>query len=133
MFDRWVEPELLATLDQGQIGAVVYSPLAKGLLTDRYFDGIPTDSRASRDPRFLRPADITPNVVAKARRLAAVATSRGQTLAQMALAWVLRKPIVTSALIGASRVSQLEDCVAATRHLTFAEEELALIETILAG
>jgi L-glyceraldehyde 3-phosphate reductase len=131
MFDRWVEPELLATLEQEQIGAVVFSPLAKGLLTNRYLDGIPADSRASRDPRFLRPADITADVIAKARQLNDVAASRGQTLAQMALAWVLRKPIVTSAIIGASRVSQLDDCIATTRHLAFADEELAQIERIL--
>ncbi len=133
MFDRWVEPELLPALAQEGIGAAVFSPLAKGLLTNRYFDGIPPDSRAGRDPRFLRAADVTPGVVAKARQLNEVATSRGQTLAQMALAWVLRHPIVTSAIIGASRVSQLEECVAATQHLAFAAEELALIDRILAA
>jgi L-glyceraldehyde 3-phosphate reductase len=109
----------------------VFSPLAKGLLTNRYFKGIPGDSRASRDTRFLRPTDVTPAVLAKAQRLNEVATARGQTLAQMALAWVLRQPAVTSALIGASRVSQLEECVDATRQLTFAAEELLLIDRIL--
>jgi L-glyceraldehyde 3-phosphate reductase len=132
MFDRWVEPELLTALEQAQIGAVVFSPLAKGLLTNRYFDGVPTDSRASRDPRFLRAADITPTVIARAKQLNEVAASRGQTLAQLALAWVLRHPIVTSALIGASRVSQLDECAATTRNLAFAAEELALIDRILA-
>lgn len=133
MFDRWVEPELLPALEQEQLGAVVFSPLAKGLLTSRYFDGIPTDSRASRDPRFLRASDITPEVVTKAKQLNEVATSRGQTLAQMALAWVLRHPIVTSAIIGASRIDQLEECVATIRHLAFAAEELAQIDRILAA
>jgi L-glyceraldehyde 3-phosphate reductase len=131
MFDRWVEPELLPILGHEQIGAVVFSPLAKGLLTNRYFNGIPGDARASRDPRFLRAADVTPVVVAKARQLDEVAASRGQTLAQTALAWVLRHPIVTSALIGASRVSQLDECVAAARHLAFTAEELASIDRIL--
>lgn len=132
MLDRWVEPQLLATLEQENIGAVVFSPLAKGLLTDRYFKGVPADSRASRDTRFLRPDHITDEVLAKTKRLNDLAQSRGQTLAQMALAWVLRHPTVTSALIGASRVSQVDDCVGATRHLNFTGEELAQIEKILA-
>jgi L-glyceraldehyde 3-phosphate reductase len=131
MLDRQVESELLATLEREQVGAVVFSPLAKGLLTDRYFGGIPADSRAQRDPRFLSPAQITAGVVAKAKRLNEVARSRGQTLAQMALAWVLRNPVVTSAIIGASRVSQVDDCLGATRRLLFASEELALIDQIL--
>lgn len=133
MLDRWVEPELLATLEQEQIGAVAYSPLAKGLLSDRYLEGIPLDSRASRDPRFLKPADVTTDVIAKATALQGLARSRGQTLAQMALAWVLRQPVVTTALIGASRVGQVEECVGATTHLGFSDQELAQIEGILAG
>ena len=133
MLDRWVEPALLTTLEQEQIGAVVYSPLAKGLLTDRYFEGLPADARASRDPRFLKATDVTPEVIAKARALHGVARARGQTLAQMALAWVLRHPVVTTALIGASRVSQIEDCVGAAGNAAFTEEELAKIELILGG
>jgi len=133
MLDRWVEPELLATLSAEGIGCIVFSPLAKGLLTDRYFKGVPADSRAGHDPRFLRPEHITDEVLAKTRKLNDLAQSRGQTLAQLALAWVLRQPTVTSALIGASRVSQVEDCVGATRNLTFTGEELARIEQILAG
>ena len=133
MLDRWVEPQLLATLEQEGIGCTVFSPLAKGVLTDRYFKGIPADSRAGHDQRFLRPSDITDAVLAKTRKLNDLAQSRGQTLAQMALAWVLRHPAVTSALIGASRVSQVDDCVGATRNLKFTGEELALIEQILAG
>lgn len=133
MLDRRVEAGLLDTLAREQIGAVVFSPLAKGLLTDRYFSGIPADSRAGHDPRFLKPADVTEAVVAKARRLNEVARARGQTLAQMALAWVLRSPVVTSALIGASRPSQVDDCVGAAKSLEFLPEELGRIEMILAG
>jgi L-glyceraldehyde 3-phosphate reductase len=132
MLDRWVEPQLLATLTEEGIGCVVFSPLGKGLLTDRYFQGIPADSRASRDPRFLRSADITDSVLAKTKKLNELAQSRGQTLAQMALAWVLRQKAVTSAIIGASRVSQVDDCVGATRNLNFTSEELARIDGILA-
>jgi len=133
MLDRWVEPQLLSTLEQEGIGCTVFSPLAKGVLTDRYFKGIPADSRAGHDQRFLRPSDITDEVLAKTRKLNDLAQARGQTLAQMALAWVLRHPVVTSALIGASRVSQVDDCVGATRNLKFTAEELSLIEQILAG
>ena len=131
MFDRWVEPQLLATLEQEGIGCTVFSPLAKGLLTDRYFKGVPADSRAGHDTRFLRPADITDAVLAKTKKLNDLAQSRGQTLAQMALAWVLRHSAVTSALIGASRVSQVDDCVGATRNLSFSTSQLAEIESIL--
>jgi len=133
MLDRRIEPELLATLKQEQIGAVVFSPLAKGLLTDRYFGGIPADSRAGHDPRFLKPADVTEAVLSRTKRLNELARSRGQTLAQMALAWVLRHPVITSALIGASRPSQVDDCVGAARNLGFASEELMKIDAILAG
>src|SRR5258706_4209528 len=133
MLDRWVEPQLLATLAAEGIGATVFSPLAKGVLTDRYFKGIPADSRAGHDQRFLRPADITDAVLAKTKKLNDLAQSRRQTLAQMALAWVLRHKVVTSALIGASKVSQVDDCVGATRNLNFSGEELAQIEKILAA
>jgi L-glyceraldehyde 3-phosphate reductase len=132
MLDRWVEPELLATLKNEGIGGIVFSPLAKGLLTDRYFKGIPADSRAGHDRRFLRPADITDELLAKTRKLNDLAQARGQTLAQLALAWVLRHQTVTSALIGASRVSQVDDCVGATKNLNFTGEELAMIDKILA-
>ncbi|HKV76318.1 MAG TPA: aldo/keto reductase [Gemmatimonadales bacterium] len=133
MLDRRIEPELLATLAREQIGAVVFSPLAKGLLTDRYFGGIPADSRAGHDPRFLKPADISEAVLARTKRLNEIARGRGQSLAQMALAWVLRHPEVTSALIGASRPGQVDDCVGAAKSLAFAPEELQQIDTILAG
>ncbi len=133
MFDRTIEGGLLQTLAGEQIGATVFSPLAKGLLTDRYFHGVPADSRAGHDPRFLRPTDITDEVLGRTRRLNEVAESRGQTLAQLALAWVLRHPVVTSALIGASRPSQVDDCVGAARRLDFAQDELDRIEGILSS
>jgi len=131
MLDRWVEPELLGTLEAEGIGCTVFSPLAKGLLTDRYFKGIPTDSRAGRDKRFLRADDVTDEVLAKTKKLNELAHSRGQTLAQMALAWVLRHKVVTSALIGASKVSQVDDCVGAVKNLNFTTAELEHIEKIL--
>jgi L-glyceraldehyde 3-phosphate reductase len=132
MLDRWVEPELLATLEKEGIGSIVFSPLAKGLLTDRYFKGIPADSRAGHDKRFLRPDDVTDSILAKTKRLNDLAQVRGQTLAQMALAWVLRHKSVTSALIGASRPGQVDDCVGATKNLNFTAGELAQIDQILA-
>jgi len=131
MLDRWVEPQLLSVLQDEGIGATVFSPLAKGMLTDRYFKGIPADSRAGHDPRFLRPADVTSDVLEKTKKLNDHARSRGQSLAQMALAWVLRHPVVASALIGASKVQQVEDCVGAVKNLNFANDELTLIEEIL--
>ncbi|HWA15718.1 MAG TPA: aldo/keto reductase, partial [Gemmatimonadales bacterium] len=132
MFDRKVEQGLLQTLEELEIGAAVFSPLAKGLLTDRYFKGIPADSRAGHDPRFLRPADVMDAVLAKTRQLNELAQARGQTLAQMALAWVLRHPMVTTAIIGASKVKQVEDGVAAATNLSFATDELDQIDHILA-
>jgi len=133
MLDRWVEPELLGTLETEGVGCTVFSPLAKGLLTDRYFKGIPADSRIAKDQRFLRPEHVTDAVLAKTRKLNDLAHARGQTLAQMALAWVLRHKVVTSALIGASKVSQVDDCAGAVKNLNFSADELAHIETILAG
>jgi L-glyceraldehyde 3-phosphate reductase len=133
MFDRGVEAELLPSLQREAIGAIAFSPLAKGLLTNRYFEGIPADSRASRDRRFLVPADVTPAVLAKARLLHELACGRGQSLAQMALAWVLRQPAMCSVAIGASRVSQIEECVGAVQQLAFSAEELKMIDGILAG
>jgi L-glyceraldehyde 3-phosphate reductase len=132
MFNRWVEPELLAILEQEGIGCIVFSPLAQGLLTSRYLHGIPPDSRAGKPHGFLRPQHVTDEKIAKVRRLDALATRRGQTLAQMALAWVLRKPAVTSALIGASGVGQIEDAIKAVERPGFDETELREIESILA-
>jgi L-glyceraldehyde 3-phosphate reductase len=131
MFDRWIEGGLLDALQEEGIGCIVFSPLAQGLLTDRYLGGIPEDSRAAKAHGFLKPKAITDDKLDKVRRLNALALSRGQTLAQMALAWVLRHPGMTSALVGASRPQQIEDNVGALGNLAFAAEELAAIEGIL--
>ncbi len=131
MFDRWVEDGLLKVLREGGIGCIVFSPLAQGLLTDKYFEGIPSGSRASRPSGFLRPEHVTHEKVAKARKLNEIAKARGQSLAQMALAWVLRLKEVTSALIGASKVEQIDDAVKALDNLSFSPEELKKIESIL--
>lgn len=132
MYDRRPETGLFELLQREGIGSIPFSPLAQGLLTDRYLQGgIPEDSRAGHDKRFLRPEHVNDTNLGKSRALDAIAHARGQTLAQMALAWVLRQPAVTTALIGASRTSQVEDCVGATRNLAFTTEELAAIETIL--
>jgi L-glyceraldehyde 3-phosphate reductase len=133
MFDRAIEKDnLLDTLEKEAMGCIVFSPLAQGLLTDRYLDGIPADSRAAGG-RFLKAASITPATVQKIKALAEIASGRGQSLAQMALAWVLRDPRMTSALIGASRPEQVTDCVAALRNTQFSAEELAGIEGVLGG
>lgn len=109
-------------------GIIAFSPLCQGLLSDRYLDGIPADSRVRTDGRFLRESDITPQKVAGLRRLNAVAAERGQTLAQMAVSWILRDGIVTSVLVGASKVQQILDNVKAVSNTTFTQEELALID-----
>jgi len=133
MFNRWIEDGLLDVLAEEGIGCIVFSPLAQGLLSDRYLVGIPADSRAGKPHGFLRPAHVTEDKLARVRRLNEMAQARGQTLAQMALAWVLRHPGMTSALVGASRVSQIEDSVGALRNLEFAAEELQAIDSILAA
>jgi L-glyceraldehyde 3-phosphate reductase len=131
MFDRWVEDGLLDVLDKEGMGCIVFSPLAQGLLTDRYLDGIPAGARASKTERvWLTKDDVEANIP-RIRRLNDLAQQRGQKLSQMALAWVLRKPQVTSALIGASSVKQLEDNLAALNNLKFSPEELQQIENIL--
>ncbi|OAS21892.1 aldo/keto reductase [Paenibacillus oryzisoli] len=132
MFERRLEQGLQDVLTHEGIGSIAYSPLARGLLTDRYLKEIPADSRAAGGSVFLRPEDITEEKLGKSRKLNELAAERGQSLAQMALAWVLRKGLVTSALIGASKVQQLEDNIAAIRNLHFTDEELALIDQILA-
>ena len=133
MFVRDIEPELLPTLGREGIGCVVFSPLAQGMLTDKYLRGIPADSRAAKAHGALQPSEITPHRVSQLERLNAIAQSRGQTLAQLALAWVLRDERVTSAIIGASRVRQVEDGVATLSRLELNESELAQIDAILAG
>jgi L-glyceraldehyde 3-phosphate reductase len=127
MLNRWIEPELLDMLGEEGIGCIVFSPLAQGMLSDKYLDGIPEGSRASR-PGTLSPDMITEEAVEKIRALNEIASGRGQTLAQMAVAWTLRDPRVTSALAGASSVRQLEENVAAVDRLVFTEEELAEID-----
>src|SRR6266540_5004495 len=133
MFNRWIEPELLSTLEQEGVGCIAFSPLAQGLLTNRYLHGIPADSRASSGHGFLRPEHVTDQRVAQAQALNRVAEARGQSLAQMALAWVLRHPGMTSVLIGASRVQQIDDNVGALANLAFTDAELAEIDAILSS
>jgi L-glyceraldehyde 3-phosphate reductase len=132
MFDRWVEDGLLDVLGNQGIGGIAFCPLAQGLLTDRYLKGIPADSRASKPHGFLKKNDIDDNHLTQMRALNEVANQRGQSLAQMALAWVLRDDRMTSALIGASRVEQIEQNVAALANLAFSAGELAKIDAILA-
>ena len=133
MFVRGAEGGLFATLREEGIGCIVFSPLAQGLLTERYLEGIPPDSRAAKPSGFLKLEDVTEEKLSKARQLDAMARRRGQTLAQMAIAWVLRHKEVTSALVGASRVAQVESAVAALANRTFARDELRAIDEILAG
>ncbi|HYN89159.1 MAG TPA: L-glyceraldehyde 3-phosphate reductase [Ardenticatenaceae bacterium] len=133
MFNRWIEDGLLDTLEDEGIGCIVFSPLAQGLLSDKYLKEIPPESRAGKAHGALRPSHITDEKVNKVRRLNELAQQRGQSLAQMAVAWVLRHPTMTSALVGASSVAQVEDNVAALNNLAFSHEELAEIETILAS
>ena len=132
MFDRWIEDGLQDVLAENGVGSIVFSPMAQGLLTNKYLGGIPTDSRAAKQNTFLKKDQITENILGKIQQLNALAIERGQSLAQMALAWVLREGRVTSALVGASKVSQLEDNVSALRNLSFTQEELTKIEDILA-
>jgi L-glyceraldehyde 3-phosphate reductase len=131
MFNRWIEDGLLAALEEEGIGCIVFSPLAQGLLSDRYLSGIPEDSRAAKPHGFLKREQITEEKLAKVRKLNEIAGARGQSLAQMAIAWVLRHTVVTSALVGASKVSQIEDSVAALKNLAFTREELQRISGIL--
>jgi L-glyceraldehyde 3-phosphate reductase len=131
MLDRWIEGGLLDLLSEAGVGCIVFSPLAQGQLTDRYLGGVPDGARASKTERIELTRDDIDKSVPKARQLHDVALRRGQSLAQMAIAWVLRRPAVTSALIGASSVQQLESNVAALDHRKFDEAELAAIETIL--
>jgi L-glyceraldehyde 3-phosphate reductase len=131
MFERWVEDGLLDVLLEEGIGCIVFSPLAQGQLTDRYLKGIPSGARASKTERVWLTADEVKANLPKVQKLNELAKQRGQSLAQMAIAWVLRKPAVTSALIGASNVKQLEDNLAALNNLKFSEEELDRIESIL--
>jgi L-glyceraldehyde 3-phosphate reductase len=133
MFDRWIEDGLLDALSDEGMGCIVFSPLAQGQLTSRYLDGIPAGARASKTERvWLTPDDVKANLP-KVQQLNDLAGQRGQSLAQMAIAWTLRNPVVTSSLIGASSVKQLEDNLAALNNLKFSDEELGRIEEILKG
>jgi L-glyceraldehyde 3-phosphate reductase len=127
MLNRWIEDDLLDVLEEEGVGCIVFSPLAQGMLTDRYLGGIPEDSRAARDTS-LSPRMLNEENLAHIRALNDIARERGQTLAQMAIAWTLRDPRVTSSLIGASSVQQLEDSLGAVRNLEFTDDELAAID-----
>ncbi|WP_096155696.1 MULTISPECIES: L-glyceraldehyde 3-phosphate reductase [Bacillus] len=131
MFNRWVEDGLTSLLQEEGAGCIAFVPLSQGLLTNRYIKGIPEDSRASKVNSFLNRDDITEEVIQKVQKLNEVAQQRSQSLAQMAIAWVLREQMVTSCLIGASKVSQLEENVATLNNLEFSSEELQLIDNIL--
>src|SRR5512133_2719826 len=130
MFERWVEKDLLNTVEKEGIGVIAFSPLAQGLLTDRYLNNIPEGSRASKSWGYLRPEQVAP-ALDKAKALNKIAPQRGQTLAQMAIAWLLKDERVTSVLIGASSVKQLSDNLLAQKNLYFDEGELKAIEAIL--
>jgi L-glyceraldehyde 3-phosphate reductase len=127
ILNRWVEKELLGVLEQQGMGCIAFSPLAQGLLSNKYLQGIPEDSRAAQG-RFFSKSMLTEANIANVRALNAIAQRRGQSLAQMAIAWVLRKPVVTSALIGASRWEQIEDCLGALRNTQFSKAELDEID-----
>lgn len=131
MMNRWIEEGLQDVLEEEGIGSIVFSPLEKGILTDRYLNGIAKDSRAAGPSVFLRPEDLNEERIAKVKQLNDMAAERGQKLSQMALAWVLRGGRVTSALIGASKTSQIEDAVGALNSPSFSEEELRKIDGIL--
>jgi L-glyceraldehyde 3-phosphate reductase len=131
LLDRWVEDGLLEVLTDEGVGCIVFSPLAQGLLTDRYLEGIPAGSRAARDDSYLSRNAVTEKLVDTVRQLNEVAAARGQTMAQMAVAWVLHQPGVTSALIGASRPGQIEEAVAALDRLEFGADELETTGAVL--
>lgn len=133
MFDRWIEDDLLDVLEEEEIGCIVFSPLAQGLLTNRYLEGIPEDSRAAKPETGLHRNEVTEEALSKIRLLNEIAKRRDQSMAQMAIAWDLRNPVVTSVLIGASRPEQITDVVGALDHLEFSTDELADIEDILSG
>jgi L-glyceraldehyde 3-phosphate reductase len=133
MFDRWVENGLLDVLGEEGVGGIAFCPLAQGLLTDRYLKGVPDGSRASKPHGFLKKNDIDEHRLTQVRALGEMAAARGQSLAQMSLAWVLRDNRMTSALIGASRTEQIEQNVAALNNLSFAAGELARIDAILSA
>jgi len=131
MFVRWVEDGLLDLLEKNGVGCIAFSPLAQGLLTNKYLNGIPADSRAGKEHGALQAASITPDILNQISQLQILATNRNQSLAQMAIAWLLKDQRVSSVLIGASSVTQLKDNIAALENLPFSAEELLHIEQIL--
>jgi L-glyceraldehyde 3-phosphate reductase len=131
MFERWVEGGLLDLLEKDGVGCIPFSPLAQGLLTDKYLHGIPDDSRAAKSTGFLQKSQVTDERISQIKRLNDIALQRGQTLAQMALAWLLKDDRVTSVLIGASKPAQLADSLKCLDNIQFPAEELAKIEAIL--
>lgn len=131
MFNRWIEKDLLSVIEKEKLGCIVFSPLAQGLLTERYLNGIPDDSRAARPTGYLRPESITAHKLQKIQLLHNLAKERGQKLSHMALAWVLRHKTITSALVGASRVTQIEECLGALESPDFTTEELKKIDEII--
>ncbi len=133
MMNRWIEDGLTDVLREERVGCICFSPLAGGLLTDRYINGIPADSRAGHDPRFLKPESITEEKLTKIRALNQIAAQRNQKLSQMALQWVLRDEVVTSALIGASRPEQVLDNIQVVNAPAFTADELRAIDLVLAG
>lgn len=130
IMDRWIENGLTDVLRDEGIGCIVFSPLAQGLLTNRYLEGIPADSRAGKGVVFLKRENITEELLGKIKKLNDIAQNRNQTLAEMAIAWVLHNPVVTSALIGASKTSQIDDAVGALKNLDFSADEIKAIDKI---
>ncbi len=133
MLNRWIEPELVPTLEELGVGSISFSPLAQGQLTDRYLKGIPSDSRAAKPWGFLKEKEITPEKIKLISKLNEIAKGRGQTLAEMAVVWNLKRGHLTSVLIGASRPEQIRDNVAALEKREFSDDELVAIDKVLAG
>ena len=133
MFERWVEDGLLDVLEETGMGCIPFSPLAQGLLTDKYLKGIPKDSRAYKPHGFLRIEEVTDQRIAKAMKLNEIAAARRQSLAQMAIAWLLKDARITSVLVGVSSVEQLDDDLQSLNNLKFSDDELEKIEIILKG
>ena len=133
MFNRWVEEGLLDVLEETGVGCIPFSPLAQGLLTNKYLKGIPADSRAAKPTGFLRAEDVTGEKIEMARRLNDIAAERGQSLAQMAVSWLLKDPRITSVLVGVSSLEQLNDNLEALNNKTFTGDELKVIENVLKG
>ena len=131
MLVRWVEKGLLDVLDKEGIGCIAFSPLAQGLLSDKYIKGVPKDSRAAKPHGFLRRDEVTAEVISKVRKLNEIAKKRGQSLAQMSLAWLLKDARITSVLIGARTVEQLKDNLGTLENLDFSRDELKKIETVI--